>query len=1238
MQDQRQPSLAVNRDELCARLKDVAPPLADLYQGALEVLAAPSMPGRAHFLAHAAREIANGLPEWIMGITSTKEPKRLSGLAARWQTAFPHDPSRREARSPTADVLVRRDLFDAVSELLAGHRDRSSSRDAVLRLFTWLGPGNRYLQADLTALAKEWMAIRRWFESTTHARRSLKAPAPDEQESRQYFERFEHWLASLLQGFFAVRRELDVLLDDAKPEQLPELLPLLIGDQQRRHFFDRLAEKANPAWLGPLDQAGFFAHPPPVVREGDDSQTLVHTSWPAAPYLVAMARKPDAQGAVAAIAERLLAEHDIENAFVQKALLDVTLALPASAAARLSRKMRSWGGGFSDAAPRNLGALAVRLAGEGHRKDALALASALLRTRRRKASGPGGFVADPEPRIGRWALSVIVEKVLPDLITATRLDGFAIVCQSLAKALDAARDDSASAGEDHSHIWRRIIEDQNVEPDSAPSLLAAAACRSALQLAKSGVPIVDLVQSLGAQRWGVFRRIAQHLLALSPDAAPDALREHLLRRTTFDSFGREYRMLLAAGFAHLEPADQGTILGWLEAGPDPGLVRQSLAFWNGREPTAEEVERRRRWWRWRWLGPLTSHLSPEWKARQDELNREFGSPQLPDEPDFRTSFGQIRRPSPLTAEEGRTLSVREVAERLASWQPPPDCGIPSPADAEVLADTVAEDPDRFAAEATCFRGLKPTFVRALFNGLERAARHGKRFAWEPLLELASWVLSQEPVERRDLDPFREETEWEWSRSAWARLLQAGLARADLAPPTALREQVWLLIEGLSDDPPQTRADAIGAALQYAFWLRHGDGELFDNAPEVGRFLGLQLKRDGAGVPQVHAEFGKWLSWLGEYAPAWTSTNLHLVLPLADDLWNAAWRAHVRGPVPPRRAFETLQGAYRRAVGQISPGEPEVLPGVKTESRLIQERLADHVVVLYGRGDLEATGAAAILDDFFERATSPLRRHALWAIGHSLHPDEDRHDTRREVPPETLKRFRQLWERRRQRLQGDASVREELPAFGSWFCCGCFGDSWALGELEWVLKGLRTGQHVLDEPRVVRRLSIVAKTEPVRAARVLKRLVELVDEGSWVYGWIESAREIVGVAVRSGNPDAQKAVVDLLDRLGALGFRDFQDLVPVSHNLDDPLTIPYFLWDHPLTVAQLRGRLSSASQPERDRLLGLLLREASDVDVWKFTSPEEVLARWDGIEKHLGRRRAFWSLLLKKWQEQGLLAG
>ncbi len=94
-------------------------------------------------------------------------------------------------------------------------------------------------------------------------------------------------------------------------------------------------------------------------------------------------------------------------------------------------------------------------------------------------------------------------------------------------------------------------------------------------------------------------------------------------------------------------------------------------------------------------------------------------------------------------------------------------------------------------------------------------------------------------------------------------------------------------------------------------------------------------------------------------------------------------------------------------------------------------------------------------------------------------------------------------------------------------------------------------------------------------------------------------------------------------------------IRLSLDLDDPSAVPYFLWDEPMTLAELRARLQRASRPERMRLLGRILREARDPDVWRFTTPAELAASWPELQRYLGRRRGFWEFLLQRWRELGL---
>lgn len=82
--------------------------------------------------------------------------------------------------------------------------------------------------------------------------------------------------------------------------------------------------------------------------------------------------------------------------------------------------------------------------------------------------------------------------------------------------------------------------------------------------------------------------------------------------------------------------------------------------------------------------------------------------------------------------------------------------------------------------------------------------------------------------------------------------------------------------------------------------------------------------------------------------------------------------------------------------------------------------------------------------------------------------------------------------------------------------------------------------------------------------------------------------------------------------------------------------PYFLWDEDISIDEFRARIASNDSWERERLIAKLLREASDLDVWKFVKPGEVAELLPRIERRLGKRAAFWRFLIEGWKADGLL--
>ena len=95
--------------------------------------------------------------------------------------------------------------------------------------------------------------------------------------------------------------------------------------------------------------------------------------------------------------------------------------------------------------------------------------------------------------------------------------------------------------------------------------------------------------------------------------------------------------------------------------------------------------------------------------------------------------------------------------------------------------------------------------------------------------------------------------------------------------------------------------------------------------------------------------------------------------------------------------------------------------------------------------------------------------------------------------------------------------------------------------------------------------------------------------------------------------------------------------PLTTNLTRGDRRPYFLWDEDVTIDELRAALSGADRGERLRLLGKMLREARDIDVWQFISPQEVAREMPALGRRLGRRRAFWEWLIQGWREDGIIA-
>lgn len=1227
-----------------------APQLAQAYEAAVALLGRADFPARRHLLAHLVRDIANRLPEVVTGdkVMRFETTAALDELVPAWRREVPESSPlvAADAASPTT-VVISPKLAAQVSRLVSDHKRVNSKRgDHFALLMEALRPGSQALRATLEPIIREWLELVRWFVGHAHVP-AKPTPAPDEAELERRFRRFEDGLRGILAGHFQVTQAIDEILATGPPgaETLARLMPLLGGAQQLHHFFERIED---PAWLEPLARSGLLSCAPAVVvHESDAGRSLRYPGWPAAKFLMRQAGHEAVQERVAEVAN---AVQDADNPWVHHDLAEIALRLQPRCAARLVRKLitcletsdLSWSH-LDD----RLGALAAHLAGGGERSAALLL---LRKLTGKPVRTPRGARAT----IDAYNLRRILRRDLPAIVGGLGLEVLSVVCRALDAEMRAWNEDQEH---DRSEVWRPAVEGNGRFSYSTRDVLVSAVVQSGeLCVATGAATLPEVVEQIEGHRRWIFRRIALYLLASTPDAPDEWLTARLLDRGLFDAFdrAREYRLLLQRGFARLTIEAQQRLLAWIEVGLDRTELRGLLERWIAHPLSDEDVAQAHRRWQWRRLAVVQADLGPDWRGRLTALEQEFGSVQADAALDLSVWPVRDETPSARTMpdEVVRTLPPVEIAAHLrVAWA---ERSRRAAFVSEFqLEQRVMTEPQRDAEHALAFKVCPPEVLVHLFSGLQRALHARRSFGWRNVLSLASWVLEEARAhgdevanEARDslADGVRAPTAWGYAQSAVVALLETALRMQAGGMTLDDRAGLWRLLDALARSrAAATRARSVDLIAYYRSWLEVATREAgapLATAPEVTKALSAIL--DDAPVREVHESFGRRMDIWTLCEGAWVRRHLDRVFPSTDPVrFEAVWGAYLdehtdyAGAVA--RRFELLRGVYVTAVEtmELPAITGRELLGGTEPARAHAETLARDLLTLYGQGVIALDDP--LLRRLFDRADGRLRLQALYAAGHQLLPWTD---------ADGLSRFRALWCWRRTAIETGASradeLAQELPAFGSWFMWGDFDEPWKLGQLEFVLSHAQPVGSDTDwwEPvrlitDVLRRLAAMAVRMPRQTVHCLDLLARRLKSSAQLSR--DEVKTILGGALRSGDARAQAQAIATYHRLGELGFRA-HELLPFSEDLDDPAAIAYFTWDDPMTVAEIRKRLVEDTESEQDRMLGRILREARDTDAWKFTTPAEVDERWPRIERHLGKRRAFWASLLAAWREQGLLAG
>jgi hypothetical protein len=328
-------------------------------------------------------------------------------------------------------------------------------------------------------------------------------------------------------------------------------------------------------------------------------------------------------------------------------------------------------------------------------------------------------------------------------------------------------------------------------------------------------------------------------------------------------------------------------------------------------------------------------------------------------------------------------------------------------------------------------------------------------------------------------------------------------------------------------------------MEYARWVvrcenvrKSPDGKSVTLAemPEVREILDRHLDTREEPTLTIRSVYGQGLSFLAGLDSEWFRDNVERILPLGQGdsaYFTAAWESFVVFNQPYDTLLRELEPAYRKAIADINA------PRTMQSPASPDDRLSEHLMVYYWRGQLTFEAKDRLLEDFYTHASDSVRGHAMWFVGRSVAGWEDA------APPEVFARLRSLMERRLRAVEQSASAApfvKELGGFGWWFTAEKFGEAWSLGML---LEVLRLTKKIDGGMDVVKLLAGLSSQHPVECVACLDLMVQ-GDRDDWVLVGVElEARQIIKAALDSRQHDAVIAagrLVELLIARGQYGFR------------------------------------------------------------------------------------------------------
>jgi len=1115
---------------------------AEFYKDACRFMSdsiEPPFAATTNIVAHMLREVESSLREV------------LAPLAA--EAASDSEPEQEKAAESPADPECKNRKSDHVNEIRA--------------VLAMLGiPEN-------DGLAKAWIALpgeEKGLQKYIH-RRGLKPIRQVDEDFRDLWTKMGTILHGILDRFEAryiivfdslenLAKKVDPTKDDAS--YFASSIPNNFISHSR--FFDNLD---NPKWLPILRARGIFKDPPPTEYGYEEGgKTIRYPLWPATTYLLKMTSVNPS-----VVKEILLEVAETDNANVKGALLDISTALPKAERLFLVDRIKIWlQSEHSMHIATNANNLIRKFLDDGEIGVVIDIAKVLLELRpghRTPITLTEGNVYTPSPeprsRLDEWQYGQFMREEFKKIVELDSRAALSLGADLLNDFYAISHPNHLTGDEayrDYSYISRPAIEDhsQNQMHNDLEDHLIEAVRDTALSIIETDPSrLAEIVSDFEQRRWSVFMRLAMYLVAESASPDPEIIKRLLLNEESFNipEVNHEYARLIGRHFGLLDPESKKIIYDWIQSADEvvEGVAQKELS--------EEDGLQRKEYWQLEKLTLIGDHLDAPWKEKREELVAKYTEPEHPDFASY--SYKSSGPTSIATAQNLLKMTPGEIVDLLQTWEPGETRRFFGPTKeglARELAAAIRLNPELFEGMVKAFKGLDPTYVRTYIQTFHELSQNGRSMNWRPILNLCKWVIEQpRTIPGRTGDVMDQDPNWAWTRKSITSLIATGLGRN--AIPYEFRDPVWEIIEHLTDDPNPTpeeesskdysiedsythaintvRGNAIQMAIEYGLWVRRNLEKeenrkkvveaCLENMPELKAVLEKHLKDHSIAVRAV---YGRFIPWLQLIDSTWMTTQKEVIFPKGkfdDQLYRAAWSAYVLYTPVYDKVFDFLRDQYAEAVSDLS-----TTPYSEKNSRNPQQKLAEHIIVMYWRGKIELDDPLMV--SFWAAADDALRGYVMDFIGTNLRSDKD------PLTFELESRFQALWNSRLLAATGAADKKgyqKEMSGFGWWFASGKFEDEWVCNQ---YLRALEFGPKIRVHHLVADRLVEIAGHRHLEAMQILNKIIEFEQPNWMVMGNKAEVFSIMRTIFQSANILAQQIAREIVNRLVARGHAEYADLL------------------------------------------------------------------------------------------------